>query len=512
MPSSPPLRILLLAPLLLLGAGGCGPGDDAPEELPDPPNIVLFTIDTLRADHLHCYGYRRETSPVLDALAAEGILFERAYSVMGTTLPAHLSIMTGLYPHQHGFVANHGAMSGAFQPGEGRRAVAELLSEAGYNTAAFVSGPTVARGTGLDAGFEVFEDHVVKDPQTLEETSRRSGDTTTLVLEWLGEKPREPFFLWVHYWDPHEPNIPLEPFASAFESDEELDLLIDERRIRPEVLEQSFSPDELARLFAPELAPKLRRQEEVEMPPIDREAVRRLLNLYDGDVLATDHALGRVLRGLRKAGFYEQSIITFLADHGQALGQHDWLEHGRIQTENLHVPLVIRFPEGMIAQPSRFTDAVSLVDVLPTILARLRTPAAEAFLEQASGEDLLSGNYIRNFAFAQRSERERDWEPGEGKDGSKLALTTPRWKYYLRPDPDAEDELYDLEADPGELVDVIAEHPEVVSDLRRHAGRIFSERTYVPEAGSDLDSERARRLREALKYLGYTDSNSSEGD
>lgn len=507
MPSSPPLRILLPAALLLLGAGGCGCGDDAPEELPDPPNIVLFTIDTLRADHLHCYGYRRETSPALDALAEEGILFERAYSVMGTTLPAHVSIMTGLYPHQHGLVANHG-VAGGFQSGEGRRTVAELLSEAGYHTAAFVSGPTVSAATGLNSGFEIFEDHVDPNPKTLEDTSRRSGDTTNLVLKWIGEGLREPFFLWVHYWDPHEPNIPLEPFASAFESDEELELLIDERRIRPEVLEQSFPPEELARLFAPELAPKLRRKEAVVMPPIDREAIRRLLNLYDGDVLAIDTALGRVLRELKKAGFYEHSIVAFLADHGQALGQHDWLEHGRIQGENLHVPLVIRFPEGMVAQPARFTDAVSVVDVVPTILTRLKTPATEAFLEQAAGEDLLSGDYIRNFAFAQRSVRKRDWEPGEGNDGLKFALTTPRWKYYYR--PRGEDELYDLREDPGELVDVAADHPEILTVLRRHVLRIAVDRIHIPEDGEGPVTEEQLEYRKVLDQLGYTGGSADE--
>jgi arylsulfatase A-like enzyme len=500
MPSTSIRRTTALATLLILSLCSCGV--DPAQAPPGPLNIVLFTVDTLRADHLSCYGYRRETSPAIGALADEGILFERAYTVMGTTLPAHLSIMTGLYPHQHGYVANHGAMHGKFNSSDGRRAIAEYLRKAGYHTAAFVSGPTVAGGgTGLDSGFDLYNDHVCPDPQTLEDTSRRSGDTNEKVLAWLAKKPPEPFFLWVHYWDPHEPNIPLEPFASAFESDEELDSLIEERRIRPEVLRERFSDLELVRLFAPELFPPLQRGESIEMPPIDHDAVRRLINLYDGDVLAIDTAFGHVLEALTERGLLERSIVTFTADHGQALGQHDWLEHGRIQGENLHVPLVMRFPEWVVPQPSRVADPVSVVDIFPTILARLDEKIGAAFLEQSSGEDCLDKAYIRRFAFSQRSVRERDWEPEGGDDGRKFALTTREWKYYHR--PDSQDELYDLLEDPGELADVAADHPEVVSALRRHVLSILAERLYVPAGLAGADSEEAKNYLKMLRQLGY---------
>jgi arylsulfatase A-like enzyme len=493
---------LFAATLSLLLLVGCGPDGEAPAPgVRGKPNIVLVTVDTLRADHLACYGYFRETSPHLDALSREGVLFERAYSVMGTTLPSHLSIMTGLYPHQHGYVANHGAMAGGFRSSAGRTTLAEALSGAGYATAAFVSGPTVSRATGLDSGFELFDEHKAVNPKTLEDTSRRSAATTDAAIAWLESNPPQPFFLWVHYWDPHEPNIPEEPFASTFQSDEQLEALIDERRIDPARLQALFPVDELARLFAPELAPRIFAGEEVQPPVIDREAIRRLINLYDGDVLATDSSLGRLLDSLKATGLYDQALIAVTADHGQALGQHDWLEHGRIQGEDLHVPLVLRFPAGVLEGPRRVSDVVSSVDLVPTLLAKLPDVGAGDLARQVAGEDALDPKYLRNFAFSQRSVRDRDWEPEGGDDGLKFSLTTREWKYYFR--PQSQDELYDLRQDPGELRDVASEHPDIVERLRERVELLLEDRPYTPEAGGEGESDAARAYREQLEKIGY---------
>jgi arylsulfatase len=497
-----PLRLLASA-LLLIPLTGCGTSSEGDQArgVDGQPNIVLVTIDTLRADHLACYGYFRETSPRLDALAGEGVLFERAFAVMGTTLPSHLSIMTGLYPHQHGYVANHGAMAGGFRSSPGRTTLAEALSAAGYSTAAFVSGPTVSRATGLDSGFELFDEHKPVNPKTLADTSRRSAATTDAAIAWLEDHPPQPFFLWVHYWDPHEPNIPAEPYASAFQSDERLEALIDERRIDPARLQELFPVDELARLFAPDLAPRIFAGEEVEAPIVDRDAIRHLINLYDGDVLATDSSLGRLLDALKSAGLYEQAVIAVTADHGQALGQHDWLEHGRIQGEDLHVPLVLRFPAGTLERPSRVSDVVSSVDLIPTLLAKLPDVRAGDLARQVAGEDILDPKYLRNFAFSQRSVRDRDWEPEGGDDGLKFALTTREWKYYFR--PQAQDELYDLQLDPGELHDVAAEHADIVERLRSRVEQLLEDRPFTPEAGAEGESEAARAYREQLEKIGY---------
>ncbi len=463
------------------------------------PNIVMVTVDTLRADHLSAYGHSRETSPHLERLADQGVLFEAAFSTMGTTLPAHLSIMTGLYPHQHGYVANHGAMSGGFQSGESRRAIAEILASDGYTTAAFVSGPTVSKVTGLDAGFQHWDQHEFDKLQSLSSTSRHSSVTTDRAVAWLEAGPEEPFFLWVHYWDPHEPNIPPAPYGGQFPKGSIEEQLIEDRKIRPEVLLERFDDEELARLFHPDWG---REGGDIELPPIDHDAVVDLLNRYDSDVYATDVALGRLMDCLEEQGLFDDSILVFTSDHGQALGQHDWLEHGRIQSENVHVPLVIHFPGEVIQQPLRVEDVVSVVDILPTIMARLGTDSARELLTQASGEDIFSGEYLRRFAFSQRSVRERDWELGEDTDGLKFGLTTSRWKYYHR--PDGADELYDLSTDSGELIDVAAEHPEVMETLERHVLAILSRRPFTPEARQGPESEELKRFRETLGKIGYT--------
>lgn len=508
MPFAAPCVLIprLLALGLLAFGTSCGDGEPSSQredasapQVEGRPNIVLVTVDTLRADHLSSYGYPRETSPNLSRLAEEGVLFERAFSTMGTTLPAHLSIMTGLYPHQHGYVANHGAMSGGFQSGEDRRAIAEILRDDGYNTAAFVSGPTVSEVTGLNAGFDTWDQHRFDKLRALSNTSRHSSVTTGKAMAWLESAPVEPFFLWVHYWDPHEPNIPIEPFASVFQNDQLIERLIDERHIDPELLLERFDEEELARLFHPDWG---RDGGEIELPTIDREAVRDLLNRYDADVLATDTALGTLVDSLKSRGLFDDSIVVFTADHGQALGQHDWLEHGRIQGENVHVPLVMHFPAGIIEQPMRVQDVVSVVDIFPTVMSRIDSSGAADLLRQASGEDLFSGEYLRRFAFSQRSVRERDWEPGEDTDGLKFGLTTSRWKYYHR--PEGPDELYDLDQDPGELKDVAAEHPDVIETLERHVLSVLARRPFTPEARKGPLSDEMKHFRDTLGKIGYT--------
>jgi arylsulfatase len=497
------MRLSVLAVVLacsFLLPASCGSAPEKPKVLryASPPNVVLVTIDTLRADHLSCYGYFRETSPNIDALAEQGLLYERAYSASGTTLPSHLSIFTGLYPHQHGHVSNKGAMKGPYVPAPGRRPAADFFGSAGYTTAAFVSGNTVKKTTGVQHGFEVWD-----QPKTL----HREGEATReLVVDWLGENAAKsagkPFFLWVHFWDVHEPNDPPEPWRSMFHADAQVEALVAARHIDAAVLQAKFSPLELSRLFYPELVDPLLHGEDVSVPPIDHQKVLDLIDAYDGSIRYVDEQVGAICARLKELGLWENTIVALAADHGQALGQHDWLEHGEIQGEEVHVPLILRFPGELTGAPARVERVVSTVDLMPTVIGRIEGDAFREFAAQASGSDLLDPAFARLFAFSQRTERERDWDKGR-----KFAVTLERFKYYHR--EEGADELFDLEQDPGELKDVVAEHPEEARKLRELVEHVLATNAANGSTrGTSTEAEREELERE-LRESGYL---GSEGD
>ena len=478
---------------LLAVAGGCAPAAEERSaaavaaaavagKLESPPSIVVVTIDTLRADHLRSYGYHRDTSPHLDALATEGVLFERAMAPIATTLPSHVSLFSGVYPHQHGVTENRFRRD-PFGTEGGLRSAAQLLRADGYGTAAFVSAAPVKRLTGVGAGFDVFE-----EPRGYE---KKGAATPDRAIAWLEREAREPFFLWVHLWDPHEPNRPDRSGVVRFPSDDGLERVIDERAIDPERLARDFAPPALRRFLAPGTGGR-----GDEAPVVDRDAVRGMLNRYDADVADADREVGRLIESLRRSGRLDHSIVVVTADHGQSLGQHDWLPHGRITNDNLHVPLIVRFPPGVVRQPLRVPGVVSLVDVMPTVMARFDGAASRAFLAQAVGEDVLGGGATRGWALAQRTSRRRSaWE---GDD--EVALVSDRFKYVRK--TGGADALYDLAADPLERTDVSAQHAETAAALRRTLDEALRRRAAAP--GGEDTAPPEEHL-EALRSLGYID-------
>jgi arylsulfatase A-like enzyme len=448
------------AALALLGALAT-PGCGAPTDAPAPPNVVLVTLDTLRADHLGLYGYFRDTSPNLDRLAAESIVFERCLAPAAVTLPSHLSLLTATHPLEHGVFGNlaHGARSFAVSPR--LRSFAEFLGEQGYARAAFVSAAPLKQWSGIQRGFDPYD---VPSGRT-----RRADETTTRAIAWLARPAPEPFLLWIHYFDPHHPYEPPPGFAERFAAD------------------AAAAERHLAELRVPLLAHTTRGD-----PVHTREA----LDAYDGEVLFTDREIGRLLEALRARDLLERSALVVVGDHGEGLGQHGVTWHGGVWDEHLRVPLLMRVPGQA---PRRVEALASIEDVLPTLLAMLEIPSAEEFLAQASGVDALAAGTGERSLLAQSSLRvER-----EGHERS-YALTTRRWKLIAAPGD--EPQLYDHERDPHELEGVADAHPDVVRALAAELERRVAE---LERRGRGLRSESQPPLDpaavEELRALGYVE-------
>ncbi len=266
-------------------------------------NVVLISIDTCRADHLSCYGFERKTTPNIDAVASQGVLFTRAHSTNPLTLPAHSSMLTGTNPPYHGVHDN-----GSHRLGDVNVTLAEIMRDHGYQTAAFVSAIVLKAQFGLDQGFGTYDDHVTGEGRKLHINQRKAGDTSRQAVDWLDIHGHEPFFLFLHYFDPHAPYEPPESFALRFPA-----------------------------------AP------------------------YAGEIAYTDDCIGRVIEKLKSLGIYESTLLVITSDHGEGLGEHEEDTHGYFAYQStIRIPLIIKAPGG--AAQRKLDDPVSIVDVVPMVL------------------------------------------------------------------------------------------------------------------------------------------------
>src|SRR5215471_8980043 len=273
------------------------------------PNVVLITIDTLRADHVGCYGYKQVKTPNIDGLAADGARFERAFAVVPVTLPSHATMLTGTYPMlsgMHDFSVN--------KLNSQQATLASVLKQAGYATGAVVGSAVLDSRFGLNQGFDFYYDHF--DFSRLDESNlddmKRTGDVVAdVALDWLGKNADKKFFLWMHLYDPHLPYHPPDAYAREYED-----------------------------------------------------------HPYDGEIAFADEQVGRLVRFLKNKGLYQNTLIVLSGDHGESLGEHGEKTHGFfIYNATMHVPLIIRLPEKKTVRT--VAAPVSLVDLMPTVLGAL---------------------------------------------------------------------------------------------------------------------------------------------
>jgi arylsulfatase A-like enzyme len=338
------------------------------------PNIVLVTVDTTRPDHLSCYGYDRQTTPRLERLAAESILFSEARSVIPLTTPSHVTIMTGLLPENHQVFANSHPVDSSFTM------MAEIFKKAGYTTGAFVSVRLVDAPLGFSQGFDFFsgladsgkrEQAPVPDQSTAQGTSRRKlerrGDETIAdALRWLGELKGQRFFVWVHLYDPHLPYVPPAEYGLQFNPDYEtyLDQIRNPLHEKIEAKREQGKPLSLGFV----LAEMVGLDQEYRLPrDVSPELAESMIRAYDGEIAFADLQLGRLFDLLEEKGEYANTIIVVMGDHGEILyekeryfGHHKYLYEGSVR-----IPVIMRFP-GVSA--TRLDVPITNADILPTVL------------------------------------------------------------------------------------------------------------------------------------------------
>jgi choline-sulfatase len=421
----------------------------APDAKNEALSVVLITVEALRRDHQSGEGYVRETTPVLDAFSSDALVFTRAYTTCSATVPAHLSLLSGLDVAQSGVAYLNQARRPIALDGE-RRTAAALLAQHGWRTAAFVADPQLGKLSGLDVGFH-FMDEPGLTTRPAEELAQRAG-------KWLDANAKEHFFLWLAFDGGNEPNLPPPEFAARFKADAKIDALLDARGIEPSRYDLGFAKLLQIRMFFPELEAKITPRPEVKLPPVDRDVFRSLYDRYDAEVCATDAAIGTLLAKLDALALRERCVVVIAGAFGQALGDRTQLGHGEVTREQVNVPLALRAP-GLA--PTRSERLVSLVDVLPTAFALAHAPAAQALATHGAGRDLLAAGFERDAALVRRAVRENErLDPGP-----IWALYTRGFKYVYR--PQLTDQLYDLSVDPDERENVLSAQLERGAALKK---------------------------------------------
>lgn len=449
-------------------------------------NIVLITVDCLRADHLSLYGYKKNNTPNIDGLASEGVTFTEAIANGSHTAISFPSILTSTYGSMYG---GYDCLSNE------RMSIAQVLSKNGYTTAAFHSNPHLSAAYNYDIGFNVFSDSFenkffssrfnifkkwgdsarfrtlfsfmmklyshVYGKRTFEVPYERAEGIARKAIDWL-QGSSSNFFIWVHFMDPHWPWIPPKDFLNEMVSIEEANRLWWKMSINY----QSLSHEEL----------------------------RKLIGLYDCEIRYVDHALGDFLRVLKERGLYDNSIIILTSDHGEEFEEHGDIGHHSLKMyeELIHVPLVIKFPNGLY-KGTIANDLVSLLDLAPTIVERLGIDKPKKWLG-SSLLPILAGKKGYN--------SEGVISEGRIKKGHNIvSYRSKQWKFIINEEKGMR-ELYDLQQDPSEKKNLAKVMPEKVAEFEaevtKHLSKAKESYATLPKIDED------EHLRQRLKALGYS--------
>ncbi|MBI3782377.1 MAG: sulfatase [Deltaproteobacteria bacterium] len=444
-------------------------------------NVVLIVVDTLRADHLGCYGYGRPVSPAIDALAANGVLFAQSRSISSYTRESIAALFTGALP------SRSGASGWNATPGDHTAVLAARLQSSGYHTA-FVTNTNLLTDPGFTRGFEI-----VRQLESAWGVSRTSGRVASAALDAVTQLAPGPFFLYAHFLDPHAPYDPPADLRSRFVTHRDAPEVEVYRDLRPQLglfLQQGFGPGEAR--------------------------YEQMVSRYDAEIADTDRAIAALLAGLERLGLRNDTLVILTADHGEEFLEHGFIEHAwTLYDESVRVPLIFAAPETL-PRGSRSQRQASTVDVATTVLALLGLDP-----DAASGD----GNALFEPSGILAPDKGQHPYVGELRVAQRnvvRALASGRWKYlaaqrWLAPDertaavqdqdsraaeaiapnaPLVREELYDLDSDPGEHHDLAPQSPPILETMRKQlaswAAAVAS--TTPPPTINAADRERLRAL------------------
>ena len=427
-------RLLVCAlPLVAVLTASCHRNEtqNSTAQTPRDANVLLITLDTTRADHLSCYGPDGAKTPHLDALAARGVRFAHATAQVPLTLPSHACIMTGAYPPVHGL-----RDMGGFTLAKSHPTIASIAQAAGFETAAFVGSRILSKHFGISNGFATYDDDM--SSQAEEELpgvypERRAAVVTDRAIEWLKQNGQRRFFLWAHYYDPHAPYNPPEPYQHTYAKE-----------------------------------------------------------LYSGEIAYMDEQVGRLFDWIDQAGLSTRTLIVAIGDHGESLGEHGEMTHGVfLYDSTTHVPLIIAGPD--VFPGKVISDQVRSIDVMPTVIEFLHlSPGVE--VQGVSLWPLIrEGRRVpSNYAYLETL------YPRTYMGWSELrAMRTDSWKLIVAPHP----ELYNLERDPQETNNLIAQYPADASQLQKKLWEVAGEQNRQEKVASGSLDPKTRRELESLGYV-----------
>ena len=446
------LRAVSAACAALLAA--CGEASDwAPSMSGTRPNVVLIVVDTLRADHLSCYGHGNYTTPRLDELASQGVRYDRALSQAPWTTPSVASLMTSLYPTTTGIGSEREVLSDELT------LLPELLSQAGYRTGAVISHTFCSARWNFDQGFDWFDQSNIGGHAVV-----TSEGVTNRALEFLDQVGEAPFFLWAHYFDPHFYYVEHEDYPFGGRGD--YDGPVEPGIVFTELLDMR---DELTAADAAEL-----------------------MRIYDSEIAHTDRWIGVLLDELRERGLFDRTLVVVTGDHGEEFLDHGDLGHARtLYQELINVPLLIKYPLDVsavvpVARPGRVTEGhVALLDVFPTVL-------------DVAGLSHLSPRGIEGRSLLRSVDRQRVIVSETARRGGAQSLVHGRFKLIRRVAQD-ELELYDVAEDRFERVDLARTY----AAERERLARLLHEWERKVEVREAEELDLSAEDLEHLEQLGY---------